>query len=96
MIDTWCFTRHGQFRHVLCVRIIVSERNLILANDSGGLYRFRKALMERLICDGHEVYAVTSFDEYVDELRALGVCFPLNQIRLLRLQAAVTRVGSSI
>lgn len=48
-------------------------RYLIIANNSGGLYRFRKELMERMIQDGHEVYAVTPFDEFVDELRRIGV-----------------------
>jgi galacturonosyltransferase len=47
-------------------------RYLILTNNSGGLYRFRKDLIKRLLADGHEVYAVTPFDEYVDELRATG------------------------
>lgn len=46
---------------------------LILANNSGGLYRFRKELMERLIQDGHEVYAVTPFDEYIEELKSEGI-----------------------
>ena len=46
---------------------------LILANNSGGLYRFRKELMERLIQDGHEVYAVTPFDEYIEELKSEGM-----------------------
>lgn len=48
-------------------------RYLILANNSGGLYRFRKELMERMIQDGHEVYAVTPFDEFIEELREIGV-----------------------
>lgn len=46
---------------------------LILANNSGGLYRFRKELMMRLIEDGHTVYAVTPFDDSIEELKALGV-----------------------
>lgn len=48
-------------------------RYLILANNSGGLYHFRKELMERMIQDGHEVYAVTPFDEFIEELREIGV-----------------------
>ena len=48
-------------------------RYLILANNSGGLYRFRKELMARLLDDSHEVYAVTPFDESIDELQAMGV-----------------------
>lgn len=46
---------------------------LILANNSGGLYRFRKELMKQLILDGHEVYAVTPFDEFIQEIQAIGV-----------------------
>lgn len=46
---------------------------LVLANNSGGLYRFRKELMEHLIEDGHIVYAVTPFDTSVDELKLLGI-----------------------
>lgn len=46
---------------------------LVLANNSGGLYRFRKELMEHLIEDGHIVYAVTPFDNSVDELKLLGI-----------------------
>ena len=48
-------------------------RYLILANNSGGLYRFRKELMERLLKDGHEVYAVTPFDDFVEEMLGIGV-----------------------
>lgn len=68
---------------------------LIIANNSGGLYRFRKELMQRLLHDGHEVYAVTPFDEYVDELQADGIHLieqtmnrrgknPLQELQLLR------------
>lgn len=46
---------------------------LILANNSGGLYRFRKDLMEKMIQDGHCIYAVTPFDESINELRQIGV-----------------------
>ena len=70
-------------------------RYLILANNSGGLYRFRKEVMARLLDDGHEVYAVTPFDEFVDELREIGVQLieqnmnrrgknPLQELKLLR------------
>lgn len=55
-------------------------RYLILANNSGGLYRFRKEVMARLLDDGHEVYAVTPFDASVDELRALGVSLMEQQL----------------
>lgn len=46
---------------------------LILANNSGGLYRFRKELMKRLIEDGHIIYVVTPFDDFIEELMAIGV-----------------------
>ena len=45
---------------------------LVLANNSGGLYRFRKELMEHLIEDGHIVYAVTPFDTSFDVMKLLG------------------------
>lgn len=48
-------------------------KNLILANNSGGLYRFRKELMEQLICDGNEVFAVTPYDEFIEKSRGTGV-----------------------
>lgn len=70
-------------------------RYLVIANNSGGLFRFRKELMKRFIDDGHEVYAVTPFDEFVDELRALGLHLieqkmnrrgknPFQELRLLK------------
>lgn len=46
---------------------------LVLANNSGGLYRFRKELMEQLIEDGQMVYAVTPFDDSIEELKAIGI-----------------------
>jgi galacturonosyltransferase len=46
---------------------------MILTNNSGGLYRFRKELIGQLIRDGHEVYVMTPFDSYLEELQALGV-----------------------
>ena len=79
-------------------------RYLIIANNSGGLYRFRKDLIKRLIADGHEVYAVTPFDESVDDLRQIGVHLieqsmnrrgtdPVQELRLLldyrRIAAAI-------
>lgn len=67
---------------------------LIIDNDSSRLYRFRKELMEQLICDGHDLYAATTFDEFVDEIRAIGVQLleqkmnrrgknPLQELRLI-------------
>lgn len=46
---------------------------LILANNSGGLYRFRKELIIKMIEEGNEVYASTPFDENVEDLKKIGV-----------------------
>lgn len=51
----------------------MNKKILILANNSGGLYGFRKELMQELISQGHVVYASTPFDDFVDELRGMGV-----------------------
>ena len=48
-------------------------RYLILANNSGGLYRFRKEIITELVNQGNAVYVSTPFDTFVDELRALGI-----------------------
>jgi len=47
-------------------------RIVIIANDSNGLYLFRRHLISALIEDGHEVIALTPFDTDVDNLQALG------------------------
>lgn len=55
---------------------------LVLANNSGGLYRFRKELMQKMIEEGHKVYASTPFDDFIEELRKIGVCLietPINR-----------------
>ena len=73
---------------------ILKKKYLIIANNSGGLYRFRKDLIKRLLSDGYEVYAITPFDESIDELKRLGVKLieqtmnrrgtnPMQEIRLL-------------
>ena len=51
----------------------MNKKILILANNSGGLYGFRKELMQELISRGYEVYASTPFDDFIDELKELGV-----------------------
>ena len=69
-------------------------RYLVITNNSGGLYRFRKELLQRLRQDGHEVHVITPFDEFVDELRDIGLCMiqqelnrrgknPLQEIQLM-------------
>lgn len=45
---------------------------LILANNSGGLYRFRRELLETLIAQGHEVYVSTPRGEFVDVMQQMG------------------------
>lgn len=45
---------------------------VIIANDSNGLYLFRRQLISALIEQGHEVIALTPFDTDVDNLQALG------------------------
>ena len=44
---------------------------LVISNNSGGLYAFRKELLHEL-CDTHEVIVATPFDTALDELRAIG------------------------
>ena len=48
-------------------------RILIITNSSGGLYSFRKMLLEELISDGHELFALTPINEKKEELEELGV-----------------------
>ena len=45
---------------------------VIIANNSNGLYLFRRQLISALIEQGHEVIALTPFDTDVDNLQALG------------------------
>lgn len=44
---------------------------LVISNDSGGLYAFRKELLSAL-CAAHEVIVATPFDASLDGLSALG------------------------
>ncbi len=46
---------------------------IILANNSGGLYDFRKELISELISRGNTVIAYTPFDTNLDDLRGLGL-----------------------
>ena len=43
----------------------MNNKILILANNSGGLYGFRKELIQELIAQGYEVYASTPFDNHI-------------------------------
>lgn len=51
----------------------MGKRILILANNSGGLFGFRKELIQELVLHGHDVYASTPFDDHVDDLKQLGI-----------------------
>ena len=46
-------------------------RVVFVGNNSGGMYRFRKELIER-IGESNEVYILTPFDTEVDSLRKIG------------------------
>lgn len=48
---------------------------VVLANFDVGLYKFRKALLERFLADGHEVYIALPNGEYVPRLVELGCTF---------------------
>lgn len=51
----------------------MNNKILILTNNSGGLYGFRKELIQGLIAQGYEVYASTPFDNHIDDLMQLGI-----------------------
>lgn len=50
-----------------------NKKILILANNSGGLYRFRKELMQKIVENGYDVFASTPFDDNVQELKNMNV-----------------------
>lgn len=58
------------------------KKILILANNSGGLFRFRKELIYSLISSDFEVIASTPFDNNVEDLKKLGI--KLNEIDINR------------
>lgn len=51
----------------------MEKRLLIITNNSGGLYQFRKELLEEMISKKWEVYAITPRDDFFDEIKELGV-----------------------
>ena len=51
----------------------MKNKILILTNNSGGLYRFRKELISSLISSNIEVIASTPFDNNVEDLKQLGI-----------------------
>lgn len=50
----------------------MSKKVLILANKDGGLYSFRKELLQKLISKGHEVYCSFPFAEKTELIKELG------------------------
>ena len=48
---------------------------LLLANNSGGLYKFRRELLEALIAQGHEVFISVPAGDFIDELQQMGCQF---------------------
>ena len=53
-------------------------RILILTNHQLGLYRFRRELLERMVCENHEVYVSVPRGEFNEELRKIGVRLVFN------------------
>ena len=48
---------------------------LVLANNDGGLYRFRKELLEALVANGHQVYISLPWGERVEDLKEIGCTY---------------------
>jgi galacturonosyltransferase len=51
------------------------KKILILTNNSMGLYRFRKELIEALITNGNKVIVSSPVDEFTDRLISLGITY---------------------
>lgn len=51
----------------------MSRKILIIANNSGGLYGFRKELIETFVEKDNSVVALTPFDDMVSELKNIGI-----------------------
>lgn len=49
------------------------KKIVVVANNSGGLYGFRKELLRSLVGSGNEVICLTPFDADVDNLKSIGV-----------------------
>lgn len=59
----WEFLQEG------CIKMKV----MVIANDSGGLYRFRGLLLEKIISLGNNVVCLTPFGNSIDGLNQIGV-----------------------
>jgi galacturonosyltransferase len=51
----------------------MADKIVVIGNNSGGMYGFRKELIERLVADANEVTVLTPFDDMVEELKNLGI-----------------------
>lgn len=51
----------------------MSKKIVIIANNSGGLYGFRRELISEFVKRNYSVTALTPFDANLDDLRALGI-----------------------
>jgi len=60
----------------------MKKRIMILANNSGGLFDFRKDLIQEMLKKGHTIIAYTPFDTRVDELKEMSI--DLREIKLDR------------
>ena len=49
------------------------KKIVVVANNSGGLYGFRKELLYSFVKKGVEVVCLTPFDDDVDNLKKIGV-----------------------
>lgn len=58
-----------EFRQEGCIKM----RVVVIANDSGGLYRFRGLLLEKLISLGNNVVCLIPFGNSIEELNQIGV-----------------------
>ena len=73
---------------------------LVLANNDGGLYRFRKELLAALIADGHSVYISIPYGDRVDALKVMGCTYietdvdrrGINPVTDLKLFFAYTKI----
>lgn len=63
------------FRRGRCDDLVNRMKILVLANFDVGLYKFRKALLERFLKDGHEVHIALPNGEYVPRLVELGCTY---------------------
>jgi len=72
------------------------QKIMILANNSGGLYNFRRQLMQALLDEGIRIDAYTPFSSRVDEMKEMGIHLmetpmdrrgmnPIHDLKLFRL-----------